>query len=231
MATSKVIDWEGVERDYRAGIKSLREIAADFKTTHRSISVRAEKEGWTRDLKAKILAKAEALVSKHEVSSEVSTQQLLDTKVSEKENIEVNAVRVAEVRIAHRTNITRVRNLVLRLLEEMEAQTNEPDTFETLRELVVCPPDEEDSKASKERAQKLNEAFDRALSLTGRIKGTKELADTLKTLVALEREAYGLATSADPEDGRGKPIDPMEGARRLAFILHQAAHQPGASHV
>ncbi|MGX9080421.1 hypothetical protein ACWTQY_31690, partial [Klebsiella pneumoniae] len=43
-------DWERIELDYRAGVKSLREIADGSGVSHVTISKRAKKEGWVRDL-------------------------------------------------------------------------------------------------------------------------------------------------------------------------------------
>ncbi|HUZ95755.1 MAG TPA: hypothetical protein VMU57_12675, partial [Edaphobacter sp.] len=45
---------------------------------------------------------------------------------------------------------------------------------------------------------KLLEAYRRVISTPGRIDGMKKLADSLKTLITLEREAYGLAEETPP---------------------------------
>lgn len=68
----KTPDWERIEADYRAGLLSVREIAASQGITHGAINKRAKRDGWERDLAAKIRAKADALVSKREVSTLVS---------------------------------------------------------------------------------------------------------------------------------------------------------------
>ncbi|MNK86991.1 hypothetical protein D3C87_1069170 [compost metagenome] len=54
-------DWPVIEADYRAGIKSLRQIASQQGVSEGAIRKRAKKEDWQRDLAAKIQAKAEAL--------------------------------------------------------------------------------------------------------------------------------------------------------------------------
>ncbi len=60
-AEKRQIDWERIEADYRAGLLSLREIAAaNPGVSHVSISKHAKRDGWIRDLSAKINAKAEA---------------------------------------------------------------------------------------------------------------------------------------------------------------------------
>ena len=47
------IDWEAVERDYRAGILSVREIGAKCGCTHTAINKRAKAEGWERERAAR----------------------------------------------------------------------------------------------------------------------------------------------------------------------------------
>jgi len=42
------IDWEAVERDYRAGTLSLRELSRKHGCSHSAIANRAGREGWTR---------------------------------------------------------------------------------------------------------------------------------------------------------------------------------------
>lgn len=44
----KAPDWEKIELDYRAGIKTLREIAADHGISHQAINKRAKRDGWAR---------------------------------------------------------------------------------------------------------------------------------------------------------------------------------------
>ena len=46
------IDWESVERDYRAGTLSLREVAARHAYAHSTIANRASIERWERRVRA-----------------------------------------------------------------------------------------------------------------------------------------------------------------------------------
>lgn len=57
MIEKKMINWERVELDYRSGIKTLREIADEQGITHGAINKRAKRDGWVRDLTAKIKAR------------------------------------------------------------------------------------------------------------------------------------------------------------------------------
>ncbi len=175
-------DWERIEADYRAGVLSIREIGAHQGISHVAIQKRAKREGWERDLSAKIKAKADALVTKQLVTSTVTTAKL----VTEREIIEANALRIAQVRGEHRADIARMRRLVLDLLAELEAQTGNLELFQRLGEML---------RATDLGAQdKRNEVYTRAISTASRIDGLKKLADALKTLISVEREAYGLDT-------------------------------------
>lgn len=220
MSEKRAIDWESIEREYRAGILSVREIAASQGITHGAINKRAKRDSWDRDLNARIQAKADALVSKREVSASVSSEDL----ATERQIVEANAEAIARVRLAHRTDISKARALSLQLLAELEFQTGHQELFSQLQELMQPEAEEDAPKASKDRAYKLREAFEKAMSLGGRTKTMKDLADTLKTLIALEREAYGLGQvviEPDALDFNSTEVK-VEGARRIAFALARA---------
>lgn len=72
---AKSIDWESVEGAYRAGIRSLKDIGAEFGVSDAGIIKRAKRDGWARNLAAKIAARAEAKVSAAVVSDLVSAQR------------------------------------------------------------------------------------------------------------------------------------------------------------
>jgi hypothetical protein len=79
-------DWERIGLDYRAGIKTLRQIADEHGITHGAVNKRAQRDGWERDLSAKIAAKANALVSKAAVSVPVSKE----AKIAEQRVVDVD---------------------------------------------------------------------------------------------------------------------------------------------
>ncbi|HCT7328368.1 TPA: hypothetical protein OT776_002793 [Proteus mirabilis] len=173
-------DWEAIESAYRAGVMSIREIASQYEITHQAISKRAKKEGWERDLKAKVKARAENLVAKREVASLVATEKA----ISERQLIEANAEVIANVRMEHRGDIRRARELTNNLFDELSAECADVPALRKLGELMFSPDDN--------GRDKLNEIYHSIISLSERVKSAKALSETLKNLVGLERQAYGL---------------------------------------
>lgn len=176
------IDWEAIEIHYRAGIRSLKDIGTEFGVSDAGIIKRAKRDGWERDLKAKIQAKAAAKVSAALVSAEVSPQ----TKLTEAVRIEVESEVQARIELGHRRDIARSRTLAMKLLDELELDTDTLDGLKKLGELMFAP--------NENGVDKLNELYQKVISLPSRTKVMKDLSDTLKTLVALEREAYGIGS-------------------------------------
>lgn len=195
-AEKNTSDWERIELDYRAGLLSVREIADAQGCSHTAINKRAKKEGWERDLKAKIKAKADALVSKREVSKSVSTERLETEKVI----VEANAQVIADIRMAHRRDIKRSRTLCLSLLEEMEMQTNNLDLYQELGDLL--------RSEDKNGNDRMNDLYHKVISSSGRIDSMKKLSETLKVLIALEREAYSIA-GEEPTASDAMPTAPV----------------------
>jgi Trp operon repressor len=52
------IDWEAIEREFRLGQFTVRQIAANHGVSHTSITRRAKRLGWARDRSEEVLAAA-----------------------------------------------------------------------------------------------------------------------------------------------------------------------------
>ena len=200
-------DWERIEGDYRAGLLSVREIAAAQGISHVAIAKRAKRDGWERDLGAKIKAKADALVTSRTVTSEVTAERA----VTDKAIIEANAEVIATVRLNHRKDIGRARSLAMSLLAELEAQTN---GLELLNELGEVLGGDEDGNGVSDKMLALYHAV---TSLPGRTKTMKDLGDTLHKLITLEREAYNIVDPKAPgPEGLDALADRIKAARERA---------------
>lgn len=176
-------DWDKIELDYRAGIKSLRQIGTEHGISEGAIRKRAKRDEWTRDLSERIQDKAEQLVRKEAVRKEVRAERA----ASEREVVDANAQAVANVQLGHRRDAGRARRLTNALIDELEQQTH-PETLAHLRGLgdLMCNPDEKTGR------DKLSETYQAVISLPERAKTMKVLTESLGRLVDLERTAFGM---------------------------------------
>lgn len=191
-------DWEEVERLYRADLRTNAQLARDFGIHATTITRRAKKHGWKRDLKNRIKERANALVQERAVKSLASDDQ----------TIEENAQITANVRLAHRQDIGTARKLSMTLLDDLQAQIG-IDNRARLEDLFVAALQAEVVDASQ------LEAYERVTSLANHVRIMKELADTMTKLVTLERQAYGL------DDVDSSPVD------ALTTLLHSIANNNG----
>ena len=215
--TRKVIDWEAVEVQYRAGIRSLKDIGEEFGVSAPGILKRAKRDGWTRDLSEKIRAKADAQVNASAVNVPVNAE----ARVSEREIIDANAQAIVSVRLSHRKDIQRSRRITMGLLEELEQQTGADNVamLEQMGELLRS----EDDKGQ----DKLNDLYRKIISLPGRAKTMKDLGESLRVLVTLERQAFGLDDKdSKPQDALTTLLQSISGANASAF--RPVAHDPEA---
>lgn len=180
-------DWEAIERDYRAGLMSLREIAGQHGITEGAIRKRAKRDGWERDLSAKIQAQADALVRKAEVRAEVRNERT----ATEREIVEANAAAIAAIRLEHRADIRAGRELAKRLLVELAGLTDHPEFSESLVDALAVSEDWTDEERAKQ-ARKLRELLERATALPGRIGMLKTLSEAQKNWIGMDRESWNM---------------------------------------
>lgn len=191
----KINDWDAIGVHYRAGIRSLKDIGAQFEVSDAAIIKHARKVGWTRDLKGKIQAKADAKVSAAMVSAEVSAQ----TKVTEQITVEVEATVQSRIRLGHRADIQRARALTMGLLAELEKQSSAPELFADIERILAGRVEGQELPPADKA--KLSDGLAKALALGSRTGTLKSLTEALRVTIALEREAYGLNdANLDPED-------------------------------
>lgn len=96
------VDWEAVEREYRAGQLSLREIGRLFKVTDTAIRKRAKAENWQRDLTDKV---------REAVRNKLVRDGSQSQRANDEEIVEAAADRSHNVVLSHRTDISQLRAL------------------------------------------------------------------------------------------------------------------------
>lgn len=214
---AKKADWERIEIDYRAGVKSLREIAGEHGISEGAIRKRAKRDGWTRDLADKIQQRAEDLVRTQAVRTEVRSEQ----RATERQVIEANAEAVANVKMAHRSDISRARAIVNGLLDELQEMVGS-DNATLLQELGFLLRSEDEN--GKDR---LNDLYQQIISLPGRSKAMKDLTASLQSLVAIERTAYGMDKDEAKTPGQQGFVPPAVAVYHVAAPVYPEDEDAG----
>lgn len=180
----------------------MREIGVVHGITHTTVRTKAKAEGWTRSLKEQIDAKTKEIITQATAVS-AETETLEDSKnskaINDYETLTVNAAAkvIADVMLSHRVLINRYRSLAVAMLSELEVETENRDLFNQLGELLAKPDDK--------GVDKLNELYHKVISLPVRVDSLKKLSEVLKTLIALEREAFNI----DSQDKPDNPLQPV----------------------
>lgn len=190
-------DWEAIERDFRAGVLSIREIAKLNDVSEGAVRKKAKTKGWERDLTARVNEKVRTDL----VRSEVRTAD----PQTEKEIVEVAAATVVSVVRGHRARIKQGNELVELLTKQLTDVAGKREEFEdTIEEM--CAGDR-----SPERRTRLM----KAVALGSHSSMAVNLANATKVWIGLERQAFNIADSSD-----------LGGASPEALTMEQIAANP-----
>lgn len=164
----KQIDWEAIEREYRADQLSVREIGRKFDVTDGAIRKRAKKEGWERELGEQVRrAVREKLVRRSVRTPNADPKRAVD---------EASDVGVAVIE-CHRRDI--------QSLARLEA--------ELLRELADNPTKLYITQYQGEIVEK-----EVGIAVTERASALQALAGVQHKRIQLERQAYNLDEKEGP---------------------------------
>lgn len=147
----KPVDWAEIERDYRTSSMSVREIARWYGVNEKSIRKRAKANGWERP---------QAASGPQARSADPEPQKVYVGTVLTPENTTPEAI------------VGRGRNLVMRMLDELDASTSRLGELEGLIGVAYDTGDDDKAK----------QAALAAVSLKNRSEVLKSLATAAKTL-------------------------------------------------
>lgn len=201
-----VVDWEAVERDYRTGAFTDRQLGAKHGCSHAAVQKHAKADGWQKDIKGAVKAATQAKLIEAEVSKVASAEvakrvakQVANAIPATTEVVAAIAEVNSQVILRHRADLRSARDEALALLAELTWQRDHLPDLEKLAVLVAG------DAASPQEATARIKMFSRAVGLGGRVGSVKALAETLAKLIPLEREAFGLREGSNPGDN-----DPRE---------------------
>lgn len=192
--SSKFVDWEAIERHYRAGLKSLRTIAEEYGISEGAIRKRAKRDAWSRSLERRIQEKAQEKVRKELVRTP-GTQL---TPATERRTVEQYSDLVATVDLSQREDVKLAMGNARGMLVELVALAD-PKFTAVLEEIADAFDESGPGANGAWKTDKANELYRYIISLAGRVKMAKELAAVHGVYVPLQRKIYKL-----DDDGNSK---------------------------
>jgi hypothetical protein len=200
---NKRVDWVRIEKLYRAGMLSIREIGRECGTTAPNIAYHAKKNGWTRDLTQEVRKRTRSKLLENMAQIHDATDTINHIKqVSDDEIIEQASRTQVQVIREHQRTLGSGHGLVMRMLHELDATT-------TLR-------GEMEAMIRSEIQGRRQGAMMSAISLAGRATVLRDLAIAAKTWVSLERQAFNI------QDDRGETSkEEIELSKKTADELKQ----------
>lgn len=185
------VDWEAIEREYRAGQLSVREIGRQHSIPESTIRKKAKAEGWSRDLTERV----KEAVRSELVRSEGAEAMREGCVQEEKEIVKAAAARTIKLVQIHRADAKMQRQILADLIGELKARLS------VIKEVRKVEVSEETGKPLCLSPFTLDELKD-----TSAI--SRNASTALKNLVTIERQAYGLDVKGD--DGEGGQAGPQE---------------------
>lgn len=207
-------DWQAVERDYRTGQFTLRELGEKHKANPSLISRNAKAKGWTQDLAIAIQQATNAALVNELVGAEVhkSTQKVHST-VQAAAEVNKNVI------LGHRTGLNRLTTIKARLLDQIEqAAANMVDLAEVI-EMVRNPDD-----SGMDRA---NDALKKAMSRSALVDDLKKLSDVDEKVRKGEREAFNIDSGG--KDEKNNPLLKLTDAERAVRLVDMMQRQQRAA--
>ena len=216
-------DWEAVERDYRTGRFTMRELEAKHGIPFATIAARAKKEGWTQDLRKVIRQRATAALVNEMVDSALAEQMAAQgTEQAGRaaaQAVQAAAEQAKAVMSAHRTRAHALAATALDLLGELSKAALLAQEQELLAQILAGSGAEPKDEAEARRV------VSKALSLGGRASTVKLLTDSLAKVQEMERKAWDLEDDAPPPPPTvdWNSASPEEAMEALKGLLMRAA--------
>ena len=183
-------DWELIENEYRIGQLTVRQMADKHGVNKTTITDRAKKHGWTRDLSeaVRVATKAALVLSETDKHGQNTDKAIATAADLNRQIIE-----------AHRTDMADQRAL----MAELRAELRKAQAINALTDNVV-----DATKLalalglSTAEVGVLTKQLRDSFSLPSRVMMIKALAETAVKTVTIERQAYSL-----DEKGAKAPVD------------------------
>lgn len=205
MARRSDIDWEMIERDYRIGQLTIRMMEEKYRIDKTTISRRAKKDSWSRDLTEQVRLATQAKVTAAVVENayKMHMERIHNTVNDVDAAANVNASIIMRHQKGAEANTQLMEVLTLRLQDQASKFSRMDELLELLKE--------KDPLAAKE--------IYKAISLSTHINELKQLTEVHANIIKTERQAFSIDAEEKVKDPEfDAQVMRMEAAKRAAEL-------------
>lgn len=208
-APRPAVDWDAIEPDWRAGIKTKKQMAEEYGVSRAAMDKHFAKAEVERDLTAKIQAKAEAMVTQAQVTRSVTQDH---NRATEAEIVQANAEFVALKVQVQRDGAGEAVDLSMSHVRECAAMGNAIEDLAKLGEIMASS--DENGK------DRLGEVYRKVISFAGRVDAGKKAIESLRLSVELQRKVLRIKDDSSADDmakkiGEGAAMSALDAYTRM----------------
>lgn len=198
------VDWESIERDFRIGVLSNKELSKKHGVADSNIRARAKKYGWQKDLtdtvrvatKAAVIADAQARAS--EIGAEIGAKQAGEQITAVQAQVSENLRAIK----SHLAWADRMKRLANKAMDEIEATLS-------ARHLIAAEIAEMPAEHAARAAY-----IEKMLGTKGVVETLDKTGALMTKVVSVERESLGLKEESKGDGGSWED-SLLEGLKRL----------------
>lgn len=181
------IDWDAIEREFRLGQKTNKQLAFEHGVQASSIGRRAVKYDWTQDKSAEVRMRADNMLLKATAQGSGKAIERKQSAKATPDGLEIQAAATARVDVVlgHRKGLDRISRIRDTMLDEIEAQTSQMDLLTQIVEVAREP--------GEGGIDKRNDLLRRVISLPSRVDSLKKLTEVDEKIRKGERDAFGIS--------------------------------------
>jgi hypothetical protein len=190
------IDWESCHRDFQIGRLTIAQLAQKYGCAKSSITLKAKKLGWSRDLteSVKVATKAalieDAKIRAAVIGREIGTESAADTEGAIRAAVSENLSLI----LGHRDDIKELRDGLKASIQQLN---DEAQSTALLAQIALMLESEHPDAVP---------ALYKRLGVSNRIAGYKAAMETLARAIDKEREAFGIDDKSGAKSGVDQAI-------------------------
>lgn len=191
------LDWEAIERDYRTGKFTLRELADKYGTNDATIGRRItddrkkDQTRWQKDLRDVVRRATDAKV----MNALLEQQQVSEGQQRVSTAVQAAAEIGAKVILGQQERVRSAIDVVMRMLAELDATTMKADEIHDAFDRIIS------SELSGPALVSAQQQFREFMRLHNRIGSVHKLMDALTKAQAQEAKAFGLERDGGQGEG------------------------------